>query len=86
VLVDGVAACLVVVCARVSNPSPDSSAEHLHSNSLPFSYVFFAAAMPFVNNNEDLQCTICDTIYSTANSAFVLSCSGEGLSFEYGPL
>ena len=33
--------------------------------------------MPFVNN-EDLCCTICDTIYPTANSAFVLSCSAGG--------
>ena len=32
----------------------------------------------FVDNNENFCCTICDTIYLSANSAFVLSCSGEG--------
>ena len=33
--------------------------------------------MPFVAN-EDLCCPICDTVYATANSAFVLTCSDEG--------
>ena len=33
--------------------------------------------MSFVAN-DDLCCPICDLIYPTANSAFVLSCSDEG--------
>jgi hypothetical protein len=28
--------------------------------------------------NEELCCPICDVVYSTANSAFVLSCSADG--------
>ena len=38
--------------------------------------------MPFVNN-EDLCCTICDSLYPTANSMFVLSCSGEGPQLQF---
>lgn len=38
---------------------------------------FPSQAMPFVANDE-LCCPICDVLYSTANSAFVLSCAKDG--------
>ena len=36
------------------------------------------AAMSFVGNDDNLSCPICEVIYPTPNSAFVLSCSDEG--------
>ena len=47
-----------------------------HSYSHPRAF-HHGPAMPFAAN-EELCCPICEVIYSTANSSFVLSCAKEG--------
>ena len=39
--------------------------------------------MSFVGNDDNLSCPICEVIYPTANSVFVLSCSDEGSLSEH---
>ena len=41
-------------------------------------HVSFRAASMSFSANDELFCPICDTVYATANSAFVLSCADDG--------